>query len=265
MRFSRLHGSVLAGAFFLASSRAHLRIPAILSGTVMVVLALSGCTAAGSSSVPEPAPTPTPSPSSNSRISFCTRVQTLMTAWPGSPLPGTNIDGPVQQGPDNDYYLRRDSDGNEDYRGCYFADSDAIVSLANLSRNVVIYGHTFTDGWEGGFEQLDKYLDTSWAQNHKALQLEINGTVLEYEVCSVGFCDVEETSLPIYCNLEDEAFRYLIEDANARNQVDGLEQLSAGDQILTLATCTEKETERLVIVAKQIYDTMIATEEDAHS
>ena len=39
MRFSRLHGSVLAGAFFLASSRAHLRIPAILSGTVMVVRA----------------------------------------------------------------------------------------------------------------------------------------------------------------------------------------------------------------------------------
>lgn len=87
----------------------------------------------------------------------------------------------------------------------------------------------------------------------------------DLRVCSVGFCDVEETSLPIYCNLEDEAFRYLIEDANARNQVDGLEQLSAGDQILTLATCTEKETERLVIVAKQIYDTMIATEEDAHS
>ena len=83
-------------------------------------------------------------------------------------------------------------------------------------------------------------------------------------MCSVGFCDVEETSLPIYCNLEDEAFRYLIEDANARNQVDGLEKLSANDQILTLATCTEKENERLVVVAKQIYDTMIATEEDAH-
>lgn len=263
MRFSRLHGSVLAGAFFLASSRAHLRIPAILSGTVMVVLALSGCTAAGSSSVPEPAPTPTPSPAATAESALHESTNPDTVAW--LTIPGTNIDGPVQQGPNNDYYLRRDSDGNEDYRGCYFADADAIVSLANLSRNVVIYGHTFTDGWEGGFEQLDKYLDTSWAQNHKALQLEINGAVLEYEVCSVGFCDVEETSLPIYCNLEDEAFRYLIEDANARNQVDGLEQLSAGDQILTLATCTEKETERLVIVAKQIYDTMIATEEDAHS
>ena len=108
---------------------------------------------------------------------------------------------------------------------------------------MVIYGHTFTDGWEGGFEQLDKFLDTSWAQEHKTIQLEISGTVLEYEVCSVGFCDVEETSLPIYCNLEDDAFHYLIE-------VDGCEKLSATDRILTLATCTEKGNERLVIVAK---------------
>ena len=56
----------------------------------------------------------------------------------------------------------------------------------------------------------------------------------------------------------------MIEDANARNQVDGLEKLSASDQILTLTTCTEKENERLVVVAKQKCDTMVATEEDAH-
>lgn len=46
--------------------------------------------------------------------------------------------------------------------------------------------------------------------------------------------------------------------------MDGLEKLSATDRILTLATCTEKGNERLVIVAKQIYNTMSATEEEAH-
>ena len=51
-------------------------------------------------------------------------------------LPDTAVNYPVTQAEDNDYYLRRDSDGNEDYRGCYFADADAIVSLANLSRNL---------------------------------------------------------------------------------------------------------------------------------
>lgn len=147
MRFSKLHGSALAGACFWAASRAHLRIPAILSGTAMLVLALSGCTAAGSSATPEPAPMPTPSPTATAESALHESENPDTVAW--LTVPGTNIDGPVQQGPDNDYYLRRDSDGNEDYHGCYFADADAIVSLANLSRNVVIYGHTFCGAFDG--------------------------------------------------------------------------------------------------------------------
>ena len=37
-------------------------------------------------------------------------------------IPGTNIDAPVQQYGDNDYYLRRDEKGTEDYHGCIYAD-----------------------------------------------------------------------------------------------------------------------------------------------
>ena len=241
MRFFKLYGSVLAGAFF-------------------IVLALTGCTAAGSSSIPEPAPTPTPSRAATAESALHESANPDTVAW--LTIPGTNIDGPVQQGPDNDYYLRRDSDGNEDFRGCYFADSDAIVSLANLSRNLVIYGHTFTDGWDGGFAQLDKYLDADWALEHTDIQVEIGGMALTYEVCSVGFCNTEETSLPIYCNLDDEAYRYLIEDANNRNKVPGLQKLSPTDSILTLATCTENENIRLVVVAKQKYDKIRISKED---
>lgn len=112
MRFFKLRGSALAGAFFF-------------------VLALSGCTAAGSSSIPEAASTPTPPPAATAESALHESTNPDTVAW--LTIPGTNIDGPVQQGPDNDYYLRRDSDGNEDYRGCYFADADAIVSLANLT------------------------------------------------------------------------------------------------------------------------------------
>ncbi|MFR7712506.1 MAG: hypothetical protein ACLUZ8_16715, partial [Gemmiger formicilis] len=36
-------------------------------------------------------------------------------------IPGTNIDAPVQQYGDNDYYLRRDEKGTEDYHGCIYA------------------------------------------------------------------------------------------------------------------------------------------------
>ena len=241
------------------SALAHWRIPAILSGTLMMVLALSACThrpAAPGEPVASSSPAQSEAATAESALHTFSNPDTV--AW--LTVPGTNIDGPVQQGPDNDYYLRRDSDGNEDFRGCYFADSDAIVSLANLSRNLVIYGHTFTDGWDGGFAQLDKYLDADWALEHTDIQVEI--TVLTYEVCSVGFCNTEETSLPIYCNLDDEAYRYLIEDANDRNEVPGLQKLSSTDSILTLATCTENENIRLVVVAKQKYDTIGTSKED---
>lgn len=241
MRFFKVRGSALVGAFF-------------------IVLALSGCTAAGSAATPESASTPTPLPTATLESALHESTNPDTVAW--LTIPCTNIDGPVQQGPDNDYYLRRDSDGNEDYRGCYFADADAIVSLANLSRNLVIYGHTFTDGWDGGFAQLDRYLDADWALEHTDIQVEIGGTVLTYEVCSVGYCDTEETSLPIYCNLDDEAYRYLIEDANNRNEVPGLQKLSATDSILTLATCTEEENIRLVVVAKRNYDKIGISKED---
>ena len=40
---TKAYMSALAGAIFLAGSRAHWRIPAILSGTLMMVLALSAC------------------------------------------------------------------------------------------------------------------------------------------------------------------------------------------------------------------------------
>lgn len=258
---TKAYMSALAGAIFLAGSRAHWRIPAILSGTLMMVLALSACSRSSAApSEPVAGPPPAQGEIATAESALHTFSNPDTVAW--LTVLGTNIDGPVQQGPDNDYYLRRDSDGNEDYRGCYFADADAIVSLANLSRNLVIYGHTFTDGWDGGFAQLDRYLDADWALEHTDIQVEIGGTVLTYEVCSVGYCDTEETSLPIYCNLDDEAYRYLIEDANNRNEVPGLQKLSATDSILTLATCTEEENIRLVVVAKRNYDKIGISKED---
>ena len=99
MRFSKIYGSALAGAFFWAS----------------FLLALSGCTAAASSGAPEPGTPPTPTPTATAETASHESSNPDTVAW--LTIPGTNIDGPVQQGPDNDYYLRRDSDGNEDYHG----------------------------------------------------------------------------------------------------------------------------------------------------
>ena len=51
-------------------------------------------------------------------------------------VPGTNIDAPVQQASDNDYYLRRDTAGNADVHGCVFADYACDLNSTSLSRNL---------------------------------------------------------------------------------------------------------------------------------
>lgn len=53
-------------------------------------------------------------------------------------IPGTNIDAPVQQYGDNDYYLRRDEKGVKDYHGCIYADyACRMDSGIKVSRNLI--------------------------------------------------------------------------------------------------------------------------------
>ena len=54
------------------------------------------------------------------------RAEELQVAQSNNPdtvawltVPGTDIDGPVQQAADNDYYMRRDELGKPSYEGCF--------------------------------------------------------------------------------------------------------------------------------------------------
>ena len=56
-------------------------------------------------------------------------------------IPSTNIDAPVQQYGDNDYYLRRDEKGTEDYHGCIYADYTCRMNSGEkVSRNLIFTG-----------------------------------------------------------------------------------------------------------------------------
>ena len=99
---TKAYMSALAGAIFLAGSRAHWRIPAILSGTLMMVLALSACSRSSAApSEPVAGPPPAQGEIATAESALHTFSNPDTVAW--LTVPGTNIDGPVQQGPDNDY------------------------------------------------------------------------------------------------------------------------------------------------------------------
>lgn len=169
-------------------------------------------------------------------------------------IPSTNIDAPVQQYGDNDYYLRRDEKGTEDYHGCIYADYTCRMNSGEkVSRNLIFYGHTFTDeDYEGGFEDLHKYRVFEFGQENPYIYVSLADEKLTYQIFSVWVCDVSTDTDCIQANPDDAAFQQILGKAVAGCAFDYGVDVTTDDHILTLSTCTADPNSRLLVVAKLI-------------
>ena len=170
-------------------------------------------------------------------------------------IPGTNIDAPVQQYGDNDYYLRRDEKGTEDYHGCLYADyACRMDSGVKVSRNLIFYGHTFTDeDYTGGFEDLHKYRVFEFGQENPYIYVSLADEKLTYQIFSVWVCDSNADTDCIQADPDDAAFQQILDKAVAGCAFDYGVDVTTADHILTLSTCTADPNSRLLVVAKLIH------------
>ena len=169
-------------------------------------------------------------------------------------IPGTNIDAPVQQYGDNDYYLRRDEKGGADYHGCLYADyACRMDSGAKVSRNLIFYGHTFTgEDYTGGFEDLHKYRVFEFGQENPYIYVSLADEKLTYKIFSVWVCDANADTDCIQADPDDAAFQQILDKAATGCAFDYDMNVTTDDRILTLSTCTADPNSRLLIVAKLI-------------
>ena len=98
-------------------------------------------------------------------------------------LPDTNIDYPIVQGKDNDYYLHRDFSGNYLYDGCIYIDA-SVERPFSENENTVIYGHRMRSG--AMFNNLGKYSDREFFDTHRTIFIETEGQ--SYDLHVIAFC-----------------------------------------------------------------------------
>lgn len=98
-------------------------------------------------------------------------------------LKDTNIDYPIVQGPDNDYYLHRDFDGGYLYDGCIFIDA-GVEDPFSADENTVIYGHRMMSG--AMFNNLGKYADREFFEEHPVIIIETEDK--SYDLHVIAFC-----------------------------------------------------------------------------
>lgn len=172
-------------------------------------------------------------------------------------VPGTSIDEAVVQGYDNDYYLRRDYLGRNAFDGCYFLDyRTRLGERAQLSPNVVIYGHSMDDNPDGArFSQLKKLLDPEYAkQNPYIYYTTPDSDNMIWQVFAVFYTDISfQYHHP---NMDNAEFLSVITEARQRSQLNFDLSVGVNDTVLTLSTCTylfdpaKRSNYRFVVMAK---------------
>lgn len=171
-------------------------------------------------------------------------------------IEGTNINYPVLQGKDNEFYMKNNYKKEKSKDGSIFLDKSYNWDIP--SSNLLLYGHNNKNGIM--FQDLLKYKNEDFYKEHTKIKFTTNKEDNVYEIISVFYSRV-------YYKSEKNVFRYyyfvnanneqeyndFVNNAKKSSIYDTGIDANYGDQLLTLSTCEySQEDGRFVVVAKKI-------------
>ncbi len=121
-------------------------------------------------------------------------------------IEGTNVNYPVLQGLDNDYYMTHNYKREYTSCGSIFLDKDYNFSIP--STNFLIYGHNMKNGTM--FKDLLKYKSKDFFNEHQTIRFTTSKEDAIYEIISVF-------ESRVYYKSEQNVFRYYY-FVNAKNE-----------------------------------------------
>ena len=163
----------------------------------------------------------------------------------------TNIDYPVVQSKDNDFYLTHDFNKNPLASGSIFMDYRNNFEKDN---SIIVYGHNMKN--KTMFAQLTKFKDKNFFNENNLIKVEYKNNTYIYEVFSVYTADLNnEDYLKVDFKDENDYKKYInyIKDKSLYKKDI---ELNSNDNLITLYTCSyEFENARTIIHGKLISQT----------
>ena len=162
---------------------------------------------------------------------------------------GTNINYPIVQTTNNDYYLNHAFDKTENKAGWVYMDyrNNAV----DFNQNTIIYAHSRYNGTM--FGSLKNILNSSWYTNKEnhIIRLSTPTENTMWQVFSVYTIPKESYYItPSFPT--DESYQEFLNTIKGRSEVDFSGTVSTGDKVLTLSTCKDNFGNRIVMHAKLI-------------
>lgn len=172
-------------------------------------------------------------------------------------IEGTNINYPVMQTNNNDYYMTHNYKKEYSKDGSLFLDKAYDWDIP--STNLLIYGHNNIGSTEM-FVELLKYKKEDFYKSHKTIKFTTTNEESEYEIIAVF-------KSRVYYKHEKDVFRYYYfihanNESEFNNFVSSAKEASLyniessakyGDQLMTLSTCEYSVKDgRFAVVARKI-------------
>ena len=161
-----------------------------------------------------------------------------------------DISYPVVQGEDNDYYLRRTFEKEENIAGCIFLNADNRDDFTD--QNTIIYGHNMKN--DSMFGKLSDFREEDVFNKSRYFWIFTEDLIYQYRIFSASV--VNQTGLTYQTFFLNNEFDEFINAAFENSEVDtsGVE-VTRDDRAVTLSTCTGDDATRFVVMGKlaQIY------------
>lgn len=165
-------------------------------------------------------------------------------------IKGGDLNTPVVQTKDNQYYLKYSLTKKRSIIGAVFMD----YRVNSNSKQINIYGHNSTK-YKPPFQKLEKYLEKSYYKDHNILELKVNNEKKSYEIFSIVIADKvgTEEHMNIKYKTDKEYYNHFKRLKN-RSLYDTGVNIEESDNVLVLQTCIygKYKGKLLVIVAKEI-------------
>ena len=174
-------------------------------------------------------------------------INSDIVAW--IKINNTNVDYPVVQTENNEFYLNHNIEKNENKAGWIFMDYRN--NLNSKDKNIIIYGHNRMDG--SMFSSLKNLFQKQWYENEQNLKIQLitESETLIYQIFSIY--EINNEDYYITTGFENnEKFNQFLNKIKSRSIKNFEVNVSENDQILTLSTCSSNNKDRYVVHAKKV-------------
>lgn len=165
-------------------------------------------------------------------------------------IPDTNLDEPLVQGNDNDYYLWRSFDKKTyPLTGTIFLD---VYNKKDFSDRIsYIFGHNMWDKTK--FSCFVNFENKEFLENHKQVFIHTEDKLLEYEIIGV---DLVDPNTPLYEQSSDrnKDLNFIKKELSKHISKDEVDKIDENSKLLMLVTCKKPDdnTLRRILFAKLI-------------